>query len=218
MFMSKQAHTHTHTHTKMKMVNDSPYAWWVWMGSMKWQCVTPTVQQSIKRFDGASVWRAQEQQAEQEWKCGPDSLHIVIPLQIITRNRHNMEKSSLHKWNTYRIKQTHYGIWTCFINASYTITKWNSCHKCIACERVTVCVCKQKEEEGKELWTDIYLDESSHHSVITWPYPDILWLWVPDNDRASVCDMEESILWREASSVLLQAEFENNSSRMWGTI
>lgn len=114
------ASRHTHTHTKMKMVNDSSYAECVWIGPMKWQCVTPTVQQSIKRFDGASVWRAQEQQAEQEWKSGPDSLHIVIQLQIITRNRHNNGKLSLHKSNTYRIKWTHYGIWTCFLNTSLT--------------------------------------------------------------------------------------------------
>lgn len=40
--------------------------------------VTPVAQPSIKRFDGASVWREEKQQAEQEWKSGPDSLHIVM--------------------------------------------------------------------------------------------------------------------------------------------
>lgn len=84
--------------------HDSLYIGCRWMEATKWQCVTPIAQPSIKRFDGASVWRVLKQQAEQEWKAGPDSLHIVTRLQIITHNRHNNGKSRLHKQKTYKIK------------------------------------------------------------------------------------------------------------------
>lgn len=65
----------------------------LWVEAMKWQCETPTAQPCIKRFDGASVWRAQKQQAEPEWIYGPDSLLIVMQQ---TRREHNKGKSHLH--------------------------------------------------------------------------------------------------------------------------
>lgn len=72
--------------------------------------VTPIAQPSIKRFDGASVWRAQRQQAEQEWKSGPDSLHIVMQLQITSHNRHDDGKSCLHQQNLIELKSTHHAM------------------------------------------------------------------------------------------------------------
>lgn len=88
------------TPVKAIIANDSLYVGCLWMEAMQWQRVTPIAQPSIKRFDGASVWRALKQQAEQEWKSGPDSLHTVMQLQIITHNRHNDGKSRLHKHKT----------------------------------------------------------------------------------------------------------------------
>lgn len=50
-----------------------------WKASaMKWQCETPAAQPCRKRFDGASVWRAQKQQAEPEWIYGAGRLLIVM--------------------------------------------------------------------------------------------------------------------------------------------
>lgn len=104
-YVHEQAGTYTlHILVKAITVNDSLYIGCRWMEATKWQCVTPIAQPSIKRFDGASVWRVLKQQAEQEWKAGPDSLHIVTRLQIITHNRHNNGKSRLHKQKTYKIK------------------------------------------------------------------------------------------------------------------
>lgn len=63
MFMTVRTRTQARTHSHNITVEDVGS---VWVEAMKWQCETPIAQPCIKRFDGASVWRAQKQQAEPE--------------------------------------------------------------------------------------------------------------------------------------------------------